>query len=238
MLVPEFSESEWKWAPEAVENSSDEARARELAARYHSYMNEETKAAGEKVRRSTDGYLKTLSGTVLDVATGMGGMLGQLLQVSGDIVPIASDVDPNILRATRARLGSKVPRKFHAVAADAKRLPFREASLDNIVTASGLGNIPDSPKFLLQAHRCLRPGGRLLLTGGFVDEGTKSARLAEEYGYQQGMVEGLFRKALVEAGFTKIDVKIIASAVWAENPMDLMPAAGDVQHFYLAEIWR
>ena len=40
---------------------------------------------------------------------------------------------------------------------------------------------------------------------------------------------------LRDAGFAKVQSTVVAEAVWAENPYDLIPAAGDLQRFCVIE---
>ena len=46
---------------------------------------------------------------------------------------------------------------------DARQLPFAEHSLDAIVMTDVFHHIPDVQRFLHEAVRCLRPGGRIVM---------------------------------------------------------------------------
>jgi len=49
------------------------------------------------------------------------------------------------------------------LAANAMQLPFAQASLCALVMTNTLHHIPDSPQFFIEALRCLRPGGRVVM---------------------------------------------------------------------------
>jgi SAM-dependent methyltransferase len=49
------------------------------------------------------------------------------------------------------------------LAADAQRLPFRDGSLRAIVFTDVMHHIPDVGRFLTEASRCLREGGKILM---------------------------------------------------------------------------
>jgi SAM-dependent methyltransferase len=52
---------------------------------------------------------------------------------------------------------------WHDLAADAQRLPFPDGILDNIVGIDFLHHLNDPMRFLAEAGRALRPGGRLVM---------------------------------------------------------------------------
>lgn len=77
--------------------------------------------------------------------------------------PLGMDLGAGIARAARAR----APQLAAVVVADARRLPFRTASLPAIFSNSTLDhfhNLADLDAALAELHRVLAPGGRLLLT--------------------------------------------------------------------------
>lgn len=55
-----------------------------------------------------------------------------------------------------------------AVYGDSQRLPFRDASVDTALSTQVLEHLPEPSVMLREAHRVLRPGGKLLLTAPFV----------------------------------------------------------------------
>jgi SAM-dependent methyltransferase len=54
------------------------------------------------------------------------------------------------------------------LAVDAQQLPFADNSLRAVVFTDVLHHIPDAARFLSEASRCLRPGGRILMVEPWV----------------------------------------------------------------------
>ncbi|MBE9376410.1 class I SAM-dependent methyltransferase [Saccharopolyspora sp. HNM0983] len=67
-----------------------------------------------------------------------------------------------MLRRTRDR-ADELGRPVELVQADARALPFPDASFDTVLCTFSLCAIPDEPVAVAEMHRVLRPGGSLLL---------------------------------------------------------------------------
>jgi SAM-dependent methyltransferase len=119
-------------------------------------------------------------GTVLDVATGRGTLLG-LLAAATTRPLVASDRSEHILRATARNIPG--PRY---VAADARSLPFADGEIATLVTHVGLMNVPRGPELLGELRRV---GRELVATHYFYppddDENRQAAR---EYGLEDLLV--------------------------------------------------
>lgn len=95
----------------------------------------------------------------LDLACGTGEMALEVARQDGRVVGL--DLSPEMLaraRAKAARQGYDIP----FLLGDALCLPFRSESFDSAVAGFALRNVADLPRFFAEAHRVLRPGGRLL----------------------------------------------------------------------------
>jgi SAM-dependent methyltransferase len=80
------------------------------------------------------------------------------------------------------------------------RWPVSDASVDVVLSTETLEHVPDPPVFLAQAFRCLKPGGRLILTVPF------AARWHFiPHDYWRFTPSGL-QRLLSSAGFTRIAV--------------------------------
>lgn len=93
---------------------------------------------------------------VLDVATGTGLVL-RALTAQGGVRPLRTagvDVSPGMVEVARRHLPDAT-----LVVADARRLPFPDASFDLVTCVTGLHLIPDTPVVLAQWARVLRLGG-------------------------------------------------------------------------------
>ena len=203
---------------------------------YYSLFNEETKLAFEKQDECMRQVVASLSGVVCDLATGGGSMLQMLLdsrnpQIS-DIV--CTDINELELICTRYRRNG-TRSHVHYVATDGRYLSFKDNSFDYITSFAGFGNIPDGEKVASEVYRVLKPGGRIVIKGNYIEKESRSFELAKSVGVERGMVEELLTDDLRAAGFTDIRSTVVAEAVWAENPYDLIPAAGDTQRFCIVE---
>jgi len=230
MVSEELSADEWKW---------DEGHFTEEGAEglkeYSSYINQETRDAQRVWHDEAEKRIGSFRGYVADIATGLGGMFGKLLRSDSPFLPIATDVDPNVLVSMKQRLQRESSKEFLAVATDAKHLAIGSETLGWATSLAGLNNIPDTVLALREIHRALAVGGRLVVMHTFVDEGSGSAKLAREHNSERAFIERYLVGDLAEAGFSGAKVSIVSSAVWAENPMDLLPVAGDMKYFAIVE---
>src|SRR5260221_14327329 len=94
-----------------------------------------------------------------DLAVDLGTPTDAVRSALADRVGVIVAVDPVASQLAGERL---------AVAADEEALPFRDASLDLVVSALALQFVNDLPGTLIQIHRALKPDGLLLaaLAGG------------------------------------------------------------------------
>jgi SAM-dependent methyltransferase len=115
--------------------------------------------------------------TWLDLATGTGiaaRRLSARLPAGGHV--IAADLVPAMLREARAS-APHIP----LVRLDAARLPFADRGLDGVVCTFALHHIREQRRALAEVHRCLAPGGRLLvLTWGAEDDPCPAMQAWEE----------------------------------------------------------
>lgn len=179
--------------------------------------------------------LHSLRGTVCDLATGGGSMLQLVLEEApADVTIVCTDISNLELAVTRRRrCGNRD--NVYCVATDGRYLALQDSSFDWITSFDGFGNIPDTEKVAAELYRVLKPGGRLLIKGSYVEKDSRSYALAESVGIARGVVEEYLLQDLREAGFAEVQSTVVAEAVWAENPYDLIPAAGDLQRFCVIE---
>lgn len=205
---------------------------------YYSHYNDETLAAQKKQDEYIAELLRTMSGTVCDLATGGGTMLQKILDFGSDDLSIVC-TDINVMELTSTRIRRNGSRQnINYIAADGRYLPIKDGSIDFITSLSGFGNIPEGDRVAEEIFRILKPGGKLLIQGTYIDKNSKSYELACSVGIDRGTVEEYLLHDLKKAGFENVKSTIVAEAIWAENPYDLIPAAGDSQRFYIIEAER
>ena len=230
MVNQALSANEWKWDERHLSEEGEES-----PHPYGSFINQETRDAQRIWHDALTEYTDMFCGYVIDVATGKGGMLAKLLESNAAFFPIATDVDPNVLVWTRRALEGKYPKEFLAVASDAKHLAFGDDVLDYATSLAGLNNIPDTILALGELRRTLRHGGKLVVMNTFVEEDSNSAELARQHNTERAFIERHLISDLTGAGFRNVKTNTVASAIWAENPHDLLPVAGDMQYYAIIE---
>jgi len=212
---------------------SEEERYRVIGEDYARHKNRETKEAQAKQLAELKRQLKEATGVICDFATGGGSMLQWILDyaTSAEAV-VCTDINEYEMMVTRARR-CKERNNVHFLATDGRYLALADNSVDVITSLAGFGNVPDAEMAAAELFRILKPGGRIILDGEFIDAGTKSHELAKSVGLERGLIEEYLLADLRAAGFINIRANVIAEAVWDDNPYDLIPAAGDSQRFYI-----
>jgi len=227
----------WRITDEDIEkeeiqsNGSNNESQPDWVKDYFSRISDETKQAQQKQADYMNQLINSLSGTVCDLATGMGGNLQRLLDSkSKDFNIVCTDIDKRILAMTRKTKKTDDSRVFY-IATDGRYMSIKNDSFDYITSVAAFGNIPESDKVSRELYRILKPKGRLVIEGTYIEKGSKSFELAKSMGLEKGMVEEYLTDELKKAGFVNITSTVVAEAIWAENPYDRLPVAGDMQHF-------
>lgn len=203
---------------------------------YYSLFNEETNLAFKKLDDYMMSVLTSLSGTVCDLATGGGTMLQMLFDSNNDKITniVCTDINEFELIATRYRRNASRSNVSY-ITTDGRYMSVKDNSFDYVTSFAAFGNIPDAEMVANEIYRILKPGGKIIIKGTYIEKGSRSFELAKSVGVERGMVEEYLLEDLKNAGFVDIKSTIVAEAVWAENPYDLIPAAGDNQRFCVIE---
>lgn len=98
-------------------------------------------------------------GDVLEIAAGTG---RNLPYYSPGVRITAQDLSPAMLEIARERART-LARDVNLQVGDAQNLAFAAARFDSVVCTLGLCTIPDDRLAIVEAHRVLRSGGRLIL---------------------------------------------------------------------------
>ncbi len=102
---------------------------------------------------------------MLDVAGGTGDIAFRIIDAShGNAHATVLDINGSMLavgreRADKRRLGNNVD----FVEANAEELPFPDETFDAYTVAFGIRNVPRIDVALAEAHRVLKPGGRIMV---------------------------------------------------------------------------
>ena len=222
----------WKITDEMIE--SEEESYMEKPAwidDYYARLSNETKQGREKQDEFMNQLINSFSGVVCDLATGRGGSLQRLLDSkSKNFNIVCTDIDKRILAMTRKNKKTDDSRVSY-LATDGRYMSVKDNSFDYITSIAAFGNIPESDKVAKELYRILKPNGKLIMQGDYIEKGTKSFELAKSMGIEKGMVEEYLIHELENAGFKNVTSTVLATAIWAENPYDRLPVAGDMQYF-------
>jgi ubiquinone/menaquinone biosynthesis C-methylase UbiE len=148
---------------------------------------------------------------VLEVATGTGAQLVELARRNPRGHTTGVEISEGMLARTRRRLAARGLEGVDVVPADARRLPFADASFDLIVNSYMLDLLPrdEIPRVLAEFRRLLRPGGRLVMSN--MTLGERRAHRIWDALYARGFVltancRGvLAAPVLAELGFVGIE---------------------------------
>lgn len=126
-------------------------------------------------RRQRERMAGEATGRVLELAAGTGltfPFYARAEEVS------AIDSDPSMLKRARRR-AARAPCPVRLLQADAESLPFNDGEFDTVVLAFGLCTIPHPDIAVREAHRVLKPDGRLLFLEHVRSHRRRHARLQD-----------------------------------------------------------
>ena len=175
--------------------------------------------------------IKTFSGRVCDLATGRGTFLKLLADSDNkDFYIVCTDIAKQQLMLTRKIRQTDDERIFY-IATDGRYMSFKDGSFDYITSYAAFGNIPDTDKVAGEIHRILKPNGKIIIKGNYIEKDSKSFELAKNRGLERGMIEEYLINDLETAGFKNIVSTIITKAVWTQNQYNLLPMDGEMYYY-------
>jgi len=184
-------------------------------------------------------HLAPPKGRLLDVATGTGDVLLGILKHRGDLLLTGVDPSEGMLAVAREKLNKKATLYSDSVdirSADARNLPFSDASFDVVTISWGIRNVNPFQAGLKEILRVLKPGGSVvILESGkpeFKPIGTAYKYYARLLPYIGGRISGFmpayryytdtvevfpsgaqFVAELFECGFTKASYNTLGASI-------------------------
>jgi SAM-dependent methyltransferase len=101
---------------------------------------------------------------VLDCGCGIGGTVASMNDRFSDLDAVGLNIDERQLEVARREVVARPGNTVSFVQGDACELPFEDASFDAVLAVECIFHFPGRMRFLREAHRVLRPGGRLGLS--------------------------------------------------------------------------
>lgn len=245
VVSPKLSSNQeilWKITDDMIENHIEVTKQKDkdnaCIKDYNAHKNKETLEAQKMQRECMNRLIEGFSGIVCDLSTGMGSMLQRMLNANNkNFSIVCTDIDKRILMWTRKLKQTDDQRVFY-IATDGRYMSIKDKSFDYITSLAAFGNIPENDKVAKELYRILKPNGKIVIQGGYIEKGSKSFELAQSKGLERGLVEEYLINDLKNAGFENIISTVVAEAVWAENPYDLIPVAGDTQRYCIIQAER
>lgn len=232
-LGEEYKFSDWFFDEKDFQRNVEEYSA--LRAEYQRCLSRECIDAEKKQDMVIRSLVEKCSGTVLDLATGRGMFLKKIMEWNPALKVIGSDIDCRILAVT------KVVRECGANVAflgtDGRHIALKDGSVDHVVSFVGLANMPETERVISEIHRVLKKNGTFIYKGAFLDPGSRSYNdLKTRFNLAHVMDIDLLTSMFEEDGFAVERSEIVARGVWAENPYDMYPFAGDYNNYGVIEV--
>jgi len=102
--------------------------------------------------------------TVLDCGCGFGGTIAAINQAHRDMDLTGVNIDPRQLRVAEEQVKPRASNRIRFVEADACAMPLGDQTFDRVLAVECIFHFPSRLRFLKEAARVLRPGGRLALS--------------------------------------------------------------------------
>ncbi len=100
---------------------------------------------------------------ILDIGCGLGGTLSALNRAAGGLDLVGANIDRRQIAICRT-IAAGATNRVGFVLSDACALPFADASFDRICCVEAMFHFASRARFLAEAARLLKPGGRLVVT--------------------------------------------------------------------------
>lgn len=172
-----------------------------------------------KRKRFVD-FVSAVKGVKVDLASGPSGYFSSFFDaLTPDDAFIITDACPSVIAAHSAACNKE---NIYVFDVDLDRaLPFNDESID-IFTGNFLNNVDNYAFLISEAHRCLKPGGKLAVIEMFFDHGCKTYEHLNAQGNIWASFE-TFVSYCESVGFTNSGSEIINTRKGRISDGDLYP---------------
>lgn len=170
---------------------------------------------------------------ILDIATGRGELFREMVKsINTESQIICTDLSFEVLKYDRLRAKKINPEaKVNCIACDATNLPFKDNTIDAIVSFYGIQNMLNlAIDGITEAKRVLKYGKSMFDSYIVIDEGSKGFRTLKEFcednkvmGAEEFAIKTGIEKAYKKVNFNRIDTVTIEESIGEKNDFDLLP---------------
>ena len=151
--------------------------------------------------------------SVLDIGCGLGAVDELLVTRHGARSVLGVDVDPGLLATMAQRIGrAGLAGRVTTLCVKAGPLPLADGSFDVVFSKDAIVQMPDKASVFADAHRVLRPGGRLIASDWLRGAGGPYSAEMLEFFRLEGIAYNMANiaestAALARAGFVEIELR-------------------------------
>ncbi|MGY5267798.1 class I SAM-dependent methyltransferase [Paraclostridium bifermentans] len=183
-----------------------------------------------------DGISNNEGEFILDIATGRGELFREMVKsINTESQIICTDLSFEVLKYDRLRAKKINPEaKVNYIACDATNLPFKDNTIDAIVSFYGIQNMLNlAIDGITEAKRVLKYGKSMFDSYIVIDEGSKGFKTLKEFcednkvmGAEEFAIKTGIEKAYTKVHFNRIDIVTIGESIGEKNDFDLLPFEG------------
>lgn len=174
---------------------------------------------------------------VIDIATGRGMLLNELVKdIKHKFHLICTDLSYVVLEADRRKIQKYNPKiKVSFISCDATNLPFFDDNYDLALSFMGISNMRELiPKALKETYRVLKRNHYLLNSSIIIEQNSKGLELLKDFssresleGFENFFLAHSVEKVHLDAGFKKVEFRMIGESIGQKNELDLLPFEGE-----------
>ncbi len=155
-------------APHPIDHNEKDLVRRQFGAHAAAYAGSKVHAQGASLARLVELLRPQPTWEVLDVATAAGHTAFALAPHVAHV--LATDITPEMLPVAARLATERGITNVELETADAEALPYADGRFDLVTCRIAPHHFPDIPRFLVEARRVLRPGGRLAVVDNVVPD--------------------------------------------------------------------